>query len=135
MKNYDPEQISVVIGGSIIKNWNTIVVEFDEERWTFKSGTKGEVTRAKNLNKLGRIGITMDISSDDNDTLSAFFVSDAVVTGFVKDNNGTTIFTMPEGTVAGAPSTSLEKETTEREWNVRGKIVDPVVIGGSNTAS
>lgn len=135
MKNFDPEQLSVIIGGSIIKNWNTVVVEYDETRWTFKSGTRGEVTRVKNLNKLGRIGITMDMSSDDNDILSAYFNADTVVSCIIKDNNGTSLITMPKGTVSDAPSSEFGKEATEREWNIRGKIPDPVVFGGSNNAA
>jgi hypothetical protein len=77
----------------------------------------------------------MDSSSDDNDTLSAFYNADTLVTCIVKDNNGTSLFSMPEGTVSDAPSSEFGKELAEREWNVRGKIVDPVVIGGSNNAS
>ncbi len=130
VKTYDPGQVSVIIGGTIIKSWNKIVVAKDEDDWTFAAGTSGEVTRTRNLNRLGAITITLPQTSRDNGTLSAFCVSGGLLSCIIKDASGYSLYVMPEGTVVKPAASEFGKESGEREWAIKGSIVE-MTVGGN----
>lgn len=130
MKSYKPGQVSVVIGGTIVKNWNKVIVKREEDNWSFVAGTSGEITRTENQNKLGTIEISMPQASAENASLSAHYVSGSVIACAVMDKSGISLHAMPEGTVIKAPDAEYGKEPTERVWIVKGEL--PVhVIGGN----
>ena len=65
VKTYDPLQVSIIIGGSIIKSWDQVVVSRDNDRWNFSEGTSGEVTRTRNAGRLRRCGrILTEVGGD-----------------------------------------------------------------------
>ena len=130
VKTYDPGQVSLIVGGSIIKSWNTIAVAKDEDDWSFAAGTTGEVTRTKNLNRLGAITITLPQTSQDNGVLSAFAVTGGLLSCIVKDASGRSLHVMPEGTVVKPADSEYGKESGEREWMVKGSIVE-MTVGGN----
>jgi hypothetical protein len=133
-KTYDPSQVTITIGVTKLDNWDEVRVAFDEDGWTFTSGTQGEATRTKNLNKLGTITITAPQTSADNDTLSAWYLSGLNVPIDVRDNNGTSAGTMALGTVVKLPDQEFGKESGSREWTIKGRMsVGPAVgwVGGS----
>ncbi len=130
VKTYDPSQVSLIIGGSIIKSWNKISVAKDEDSWTFAQGTSGEVTRTKNTNKMGAITVTMPQTSGDNATLSAFDVSGALLSCIVKDSSGTSLYVIPEGTVVKPADSEFAKESGEREWQIKGALTQ-FTVGGN----
>ena len=130
VKTYDPGQVSLIVGGTIIKSWNKIQVAKDEDSWTFSAGTQGEVTRTKNLNRLGTITVTLPQASQDNASLSAFSISDALLSCIVKDASGASLHVMPEGTVVKPADSEYGKEAGEREWAIKGSIAE-MTVGGN----
>lgn len=130
VKTYDPSQVAIIVGGAIVKSWNTVTPELDEDGWTFSTGTSGESTRTKNLNKMGTITIVLPQTSKDNDILSGLEVAGALLPISILDKSGSTIVTMPEGTIVKPPAAELGKESAEREWQIKGDI--PVLLVGGN---
>jgi hypothetical protein len=130
VKTYDPSQVSLIVGGTIIKSWNKVSVVKDEDSWTFSAGTSGEVTRTKNLNRLGTITVTLPQTSADNGMLSAFAVSGALLSCIVKDGSGRSLHVMPEGTVVKPADSEYGKESGEREWSIKGSVVE-MTVGGN----
>ena len=130
VKTYDPSQVSIIVGGTIIKSWNKVAVAKDEDDWSFSAGTSGEVTRTKNLNRLGTITITLPQTSKDNASLSAFSISDSLLSCIVKDASGASLHVMPEGTVVKPANSEYAKESGEREWAVKGSLVE-MTVGGN----
>lgn len=130
VKTYDPGQVSLIVGGTIIKSWNKIAVAKDEDDWSFSAGTTGEVTRVKNLNKLGTITITLPQTSQDNGFMSAFAVTGALLACIVKDGSGRSLHVMPEGTVVKPANSEYAKEPVEREWAIKGSVVE-MTVGGN----
>jgi hypothetical protein len=130
VKTYDPGQVSLIVGGSIVKSWNKIAVAKDEDDWTFSAGTSGEVTRTRNLNRLGAITITLPQTSQDNGILSAFSLAGGLLSCIVKDVSGTSLHVMPEGTVVKPADSEYGKESGEREWSIKGSIVE-MTVGGN----
>jgi hypothetical protein len=132
VKTYDPMQVSIIIGGSIIKSWDQVVVSRDNDRWNFSEGTSGEVTRTRNASRLGSIKIVLPQASADNAVLSAFEVVGSLIACSVLDKGGLSVHVMPEGTVTRIPDAEYSKEATQREWIVKGELIDPNTVGGNN---
>jgi hypothetical protein len=130
-KTYDPGQVCLTLGASIIQQWDAINVSRAEDSWTFITGTNGEVTRTKNLNKLGSIKVTLPQTSTDNDKISASQVAGSLISCALIDKSGTTIVTMPAGTVVKPADIDEEKESKQREWTITGEIPDPFLVGGN----
>jgi len=130
MKNYNPKEVTLIIGGRIIKSWNTVRVAMDEDEWTFTAGTTGESTRTKNANKLGSLVITSPQASEDNAFMSAFQASGTLIPCSVVDKSGTSIHVMAKGTVVKMPDAEYGKEAGEREWTVKGDI-ETNLVGGN----
>ena len=128
-KNYSPGDVSLIIGGSIIK-FDTVTVSKNEDKNTMSVGTQGEVTRTKNLSNLSTITVLLPQSSANNAVLSAYEVANSIVSILVKDNGGSSLHTMPEGVITGVPDSEYGKEHVQREWVFQGDL--PVnVIGGN----
>lgn len=132
VKTYDPSLVSIIIGGSIIKSWNTVRVTRDNDRWKFSEGTSGEITRTKNASLLGTITIVLPQGSADNATLSAYEAAGSLIACAVLDKSGTSVHSMPEGTITKIPEAEYAEDATDREWVIKGEIVDPHVVGGNN---
>ena len=131
MKIYDPSQVSVLIGGAIIKSWDLVKVSRDEDGYTFYTGTQGESTRIKNLNKMGAIELTLPQSSSDNDILTGKQIAGDLITCAIMDKSGTTVITMPSGTIVKMPDVELGEENTQRVWLIKGDTPDPYMVGGN----
>ena len=130
MKTYNPSEVSIILGGLIIKSWNTITPERDEEGFLFSTGTSGESTRTKNANKMTTITLVLPQSSSDNDILSGLEIAGALIPVSIIDKSGSTLITMPEGTIVKPASAELGKEAGEREWIIKGDT--PVFLVGGN---
>ena len=133
VKTYDPLQVSIIIGGSIIKSWDQVVVSRDNDRWNFSEGTSGEVTRTRNAGRLGSIKLVLPQASADNAVLSAFEVAGSLIACAVLDKGGSSVHVMPEGTVTRTPDAEYSKEAAQREWLVKGELIDPNTVGGNNS--
>lgn len=128
-KTYSPGDVSLIIGGSIIK-FDSVTVSRNEDKNTMSVGTQGEVTRTKNLSNLSTITVVLPQSSSDNAVLSAREVVNDVLSILIKDNGGLSLHTMPAGVITSIPDSEYGKEAVQREWAFQGDL--PVnVIGGN----
>lgn len=132
VKTYDPSMVSVIIGGSIIKSWDSVKAGRTNPKWKHTEGTSGELTRTKNTSLLGAITLTLPQASADNAVLSAFEVSGELIPCMVVDKGGTSIHTMPEGTVIKMPDAEYGKDAGSREWVIEGELIEPSVVGGNS---
>jgi len=134
MRTYNPQQVSVLGGVSLLTEWNNVRITRAEDGVTFSSGTQGELTRTINANKLGSFIITLSQSSVDNNTLSALEISKAALPWSLIDKSGTTIAIIALGTVVKIPDSDFGKEAGTREWTVTGELTE-AFIGGNNLDS
>jgi len=130
VKTYDPSQVTLMVGISIIAGWDKIVVRADEDKWTFKTGTNGETTRTKNASKVGEIEITIPQAHLDNFILSGLELTGALVACTVTDWSGNSAHGMPEGSILKMPESEYGKESTDRVWTIKGNVT-PSVVGGN----
>ena len=129
-KTYNPGEVSLIIGGSIINSWNTITVSRNEDKNFASVGTQGEVTRTVNVSNLGTIVVTLPQSSADNAILSAKELANGIESIGIMDKSGNSIVTMPEGFITGVAESEFGKELGEREWTFQGDL--PVYVVGGN---
>lgn len=130
-KTYSKEQVSVIVGGTIVKNFTSIKVTQAEDKWTLKEGSHGEVTRSKKSATIGSVMITLPQSNSNNGDFSAYCDADALVEVEVKDNFGESLHMMPQGTFIKKPDATYEDEATDYEWTISGGI--PLNhLGGNN---
>jgi len=131
VKTYDPTKVTVVIGGSIIKSWDTVRVVENDPRFTFKKGTSGEVTRSKNSVIMGTITFILPQTSEDNAIMAAYNIAGNLMNVSVIDRGGTSIHIMPQGTIEKAADAEYGVESGQREWTIIGQMKDPNYIGGN----
>lgn len=137
MKTYDPAQVLTSFAGQIISGFGEgtmIVVERDEAAFTKKVGADGEVARARNRNRSGKVRLTLMQSSASNDYLSSMARQDELAgTGVgvlqIKDGLGTTLVMVPNAWIEKIPNTEFGKEQSDREWVFDCDFVD-ATIGG-----
>lgn len=131
VKTYDPTKVSLIVGGSIIKSWNTITCVVDDPKFTFATGTTGEVTRTKNPIMMGTATIDLPQTSEDNAILSAFEVAGNTIPIIVVDRNGVSIHTMPQATIIKPADAEYGKDSGSREWEIKGQWKEPFIVGGN----
>jgi hypothetical protein len=124
MATYDPNKIVVTFLGNIITGFAAdthVNVARDEEGWFKTVGSNGNVCRARNNNKGGKITLTLQQDSLSNDILSAAALLDEQNgTGsgevMVKDLNGTTLAHSESAWVQKFADAPFAKEVGTREW-------------------
>lgn len=127
-KTYDPEQVSLSIGGSLI-GFDEVTIEFDEDQNTFAAGTQGEVTRTKNVNRLALWTVLLPQTHNSNDILSALAITDATFVCSILDLSGTALAMTPEAAIVKRPPISRAKESGQNSWTFRGKT--ELFVGGN----
>jgi hypothetical protein len=123
---YDPEQLITVVGGVIITGFSdgdSITVKRDEDLYSKRVGTNGDVARARNPNKSGSIEIRLLQTSEANDQLSALFainnlVSDGkiVLPIAISDLSGRSLYAATQCWLKTLPEGIFGKEVSERVW-------------------
>lgn len=124
LKNYDPKQITTIVGGKIISGFadgTFVKAERNEQAFNLKVGVDGEGTRAKNNNRSGKFTITLMQSSSSNDVLSAFALADEFSGGgavpvLLRDALGTTLCTALTAWVQKIADPENAKEVSTRTW-------------------
>lgn len=131
MRTYNPEEVALLVGISLLTGWNNVRIGRAEDGAMFSVGTQGEVTRTINLNKLGSFVVTMQQSSLDNEVLSYLEISKAAIPCSVIDKSGTTVAIIDFGTVIKIPDSDVGKEAGTREWTITGEMTY-AFIGSNN---
>lgn len=126
VRNYDPKNVSVIVGGTSIKGFTDgtfIMAERSEQMWNMKVGVDGIATRAKSNNRSGKVTITLHQSSASNDFLSGLAIADELAPGgtggvplLIRDNNGTTLATAATAWVNKLANSEFGKEVANRVW-------------------
>lgn len=137
-KTYDPSQVLASFLGAQISGFaegTFIKVERDEAAFTKMTGADGEVARARNKNKGGKVTFTLMQSSASNDILSAAAAADELTgTGigplFIKDNLGTTVVVAANAWIEKVATAEFGKELGDREWVIDCASVE-MLVGGS----
>ena len=121
MKNYDPSQHSLAIAGSLIP-FDEATIEFDEDQNTIQTGTQGEATRSKNLNKNATWTILLPQKNNANQILSALAIADTVFSlGFRDLEDGFVVAICAEGVIKKKPALGYSKESSQLEWIFHGR--------------
>jgi hypothetical protein len=123
---YDPAEVTVVFGVDEIKGFvdgTFIKGERNEDTFALKVGADGEGTRTRNLNRAGRLTVTIMQTSASNRVLSALAAADEASTNgasvlplLVKNNIGKSLFMAGEAWIVKQPGPEYGKEPTGREW-------------------
>lgn len=129
VKSYSPGNVIVVIGPFILKSWEEIEVEYDEDKWKFETGIYDETTRLKNGSSLGTIKITMKQTSVGNTINTGLYalISDTidlagVIPVFVHDFWNKPLHVMTTASIVKMPKATYSKRVSERVWTFKGEL-------------
>lgn len=131
---YDPGQVTVIIGGSPISGFadgTFVSVSFDEQQWNKVTGADGLTQRSKTNNYAGSITITLMNGSASNDVLDQIWQDDRHNNGgavgvLIKDLSGRTIWQAENGWVQQMPDQAFSKDTENRDW-----VIDCDALNGN----
>lgn len=139
MDTYDPGQVTLVVGGQLITGYmdgTFITVERDEDTWTLHTGADGEVARARNRNKAGKIVVRVQQTSPANDLLSAMHNTDEATgvppgPAYLRDLLGNTIVGGDDAFLLKPAPIEFGKEIAGREWTIVVPKLEGVVGGAA----
>ncbi|SKB05112.1 phage structural protein [Sporosarcina newyorkensis] len=119
VNTYDPLDTNVVVNNTILTGFadgTFINVERDEESYTAHVGAKGEVARARNANKMGKITVTLSQDSPSNSILSKMARGKDTFSVSVVDQNFGSTSGGNDCWIEKPPNLEFGKEISEREW-------------------
>ena len=122
VREYDPMNVNVIADGDIMTGFadgTFVSVEQDEENFSTMVGAKGEVSRAKNANKLGTINLTLKHTSPSNARLNQLARSGRLFPVSVVDLNDGSSAGGREAWVEKPANKDWGKEETTREWTIK----------------
>lgn len=141
LKIYDAQNFTLSLFGYSIESGyadgDFVTVEQDEQSFTAKVGTDGEVTRSKTGNKLTTVKVKLMQTSRGNSILSGVLNLDEASNNgkgvgpmYLKDRSGTFVFAASKSWITGPPAAPFGREANEREWTLHC-IRDERYDGGS----
>lgn len=119
VNTYDPLDVNVVVNGSILTGFadgTYVTVERDEEGYTPHVGAKGEVSRARNANKMGKITVNLSQDSPSNSLLSKLANGKDMFSASVVDQNFGSTSGGNDCWIEKPTNLEFGKEISEREW-------------------
>ena len=130
MKNYDANQVTLIIAGLIIdsgfNDGDFVTVDQDSDDFTDVVGADGEVSRARTNDNRATVKVTLMATSDGNSILSTLNNLDKSATNgagvgpfFLRDKQGTALYSSDACWVSKPPGVAYGKEVGTREWTVR----------------
>jgi hypothetical protein len=127
-KNYDFKKVDVIVGGRQMAGWadgdDAISIEFDANLWETTVGAAGEVTRSKTNNLTATIKLKLQSTSDSNDILNGFYLSDLLSNAgsepfLMKDQSGREICAAESCWVEKPPQIQHGQKVGVREWTLK----------------
>ena len=124
LNRYSPDQVKITFRGTLITGFmdgTFVECERNEDAYTIHVGSLGDVTRTRNLNKTGKITITLMQHAPINDLLSLFLATDDIgdiVPGAlqIKDlTNGMRVHAA-EAWIMKPPKIERGKESAGLQW-------------------
>ncbi len=124
LKNYSPDEVSMSFKGiniTGIQDGTFIEAERNEDAFTTHVGSNGDVTRTKNLNKTGKVTLTLMAESTTNDLLMALHSQDEILgTAYgvlqITDHNGAMRCEAAEAWIMKVPKAERAKESGSCVW-------------------
>lgn len=121
---YSPDRVKVNVGGRIITGFadgTFIEIERNEDAFMTYVGALGDVTRARNMNKTGKITITIMQHAPSNDLLMSLLVADSIGDTLpfeitVKDLTNNMRCHAAEAWISKAPKIERGKEAAGIQW-------------------
>lgn len=140
MRTYIPSEVKTTFRGVEITGYaegTFIEVERDEDGFMKYVGSGGDVCRTQNLNRSGKVTITLMMSASSNDVLSASYdLDDRDGNAFgpfsMKDLNGTTRVHSAEAWISKLPKVERGKEHATVQWVL--ECADLEIVVGGNTS-
>jgi hypothetical protein len=127
-KKYLPDEITVQVGGDLIKGYadgEFVTIEENAERIISAVGTDGEVSVSRVLNRSATITIKLMQTSDSNDVFESMMAANQRGPGLpgtknvmIRDRQGRSLHEAPTCLVSEAPAVSYDKSATPREWKL-----------------
>lgn len=131
VKTYDSSQVSVSIGTILVPDFVSISIEQEEDNWAFTTGSSGETSRSRNVASLTTVTLTLQQTNDVNTFLSAAHETATLQNILIKDNNGASLCSIPQGTIVKpATKTYGATEVNDSEWMIKGPAA--VNVNGGN---
>ena len=139
-RTYDPKKVILTVGPYVMGGYadgTFITVRRDEDAWSKKVGTDGEVTRAKSNNLAGHIEVVLDMASPSNDALTALATLDEVSNGGVVpvtvrevgNASGLPILVSEAGWVKKKADQAFSKKSEDRTWTIDLGAIDYIPSG------
>jgi hypothetical protein len=132
--NYSAANVQVVVGVDIIADPSEGVfckATRDKENFVPVVGSTGNVARAKNLNVMGKIMLTVQQTGVANDKLSALAETGEVFPAQISDSGGTLQVFSAEAWIEKPADLELADVISKREWTL--VCADITILGGSST--
>lgn len=134
---YDPRKVAVQFRGRVLTGFfdgTFITVTRDEDSFSKHTGADGDVSRAANANKGGKVTLTLKQTSASNDTLTQIHeqdetLNDGVGILSIVDASGRTIVAVPEAWILKPADVEFAKEIVAREWTFDCAKFSPKVAG------
>ena len=136
VKTYNPDDVSIIVNGRVMTGLADSMVKItrNNDSWTTTVDANGGVTRNYNTDRTGEIEITLKQSSDDNLFISALAAADeagnAPFAIFVKDNNGSSLYTAETSWVKKWADAEFAKEIGDRVWTFT--VAKLIMVNGGN---
>lgn len=138
-RTYNPSLVTVSFKHINITGFNDgtfIEAERNEDAFTTHVGATGDVTRTQNLNKTGKVTITLTQASPTNDLLAALHLLD-VTTGTqygalqIKDLSGNLKCRATQAWIKKPPKVERAKESGSVQWEF--ECAELEIFAGGNT--
>lgn len=135
---YDPKNITVIIGGKIIRGYNEATfckVERNEDMYNLVVGVDGIGSRAKSNNKSGKVTLGLHQTSRSNDDLSALALADELtgagaVPMLIRDSGGRTLISAATAWITKQADAEYQKTISDRTWTIESDSID--IFNGGN---
>jgi hypothetical protein len=125
-KLYSPDQVFITFGPHKLEGYadgTFVKVERDEDSFMKKTGADAEVARTRNLNKGGKVTVTLLQTSKSNAIMETILLADEVTPAgagvlplMVKNAMGYELHSAAEAWIKKPADSELGKEVGNREW-------------------
>lgn len=134
---YSPDFVDIIYGGILFTGLaeKFITIEYEEDDFKKQVGALGDVTRTRQLNRSGKITVTLMDASETNDLLMAAAQADRQTGQNFRpfkmvDRSSNTTVNATQAWVMKIPKIERGKESGTVEWVFETAFLD-VVVGGS----
>jgi hypothetical protein len=136
---FDFRKLNVIFGVSQITGFaegDALKVEEKNPAFNVAGGADGHIDRVKNNANYLEITMSLRQTSPTNQILSAIHLADRAGGGpvpiFIKDKNGTTLFTCAKAWIEKFPSGAFGNEAKTRDWVIHTSSDYVINYGGND---